>query len=119
MEPLTHQEESVMLHIWKLKDCQIKDILAAMKEELPYTTLASIVKNLEKKKYVQSKKNGLAYNYSPKIKEEQYKERFMKSVVNSYFNNSYKDLVSFFVEKEKIDVAELEEILSLIKKGKK
>ena len=53
MEKLTRQEEEVMLHIWALKECFIKDILARYDEpKPPYTTLASIVSNLKRKEYV-------------------------------------------------------------------
>lgn len=50
MEKLTHQEEEIMLVIWKKKRGIIKDFLEQLPEpQPPYTTVASIVKNLEKK----------------------------------------------------------------------
>ena len=53
MERLTAQEESVMLYIWKLGSCFIRDILNEMPDpKPPYTSVASVVRNLEKKKYV-------------------------------------------------------------------
>jgi len=120
MEKLTHQEETVMLHIWKLKECVVKDILNEMDDpKPPYTTLASIVRNLEQKGYLNSKKYGNVYVYSPKIKEDKYKKIFMSGVVKSYFENSYKELVSFFVKEEKITPEELEEIIRMIEKERK
>ena len=57
MERLTAQEESVMLYIWKLRSCFIRDILNEMPDpKPPYTSVASVVRNLEKKKYVTPKK---------------------------------------------------------------
>ena len=120
MEKLTHQEESVMLHIWKLKECVVKDIINEMENPTPpYTTVASIVRNLEQKGYVKSKKYGNVYVYSPKIKESEYKKAFMSNVVESYFENSYKELVSFFVKEEKISSKELEDIIKMIEDGQK
>lgn len=50
MEKLTFQEEEIMLIIWQVKEGVIKDFLNCMEEPRPpYTTVASIVKNLEKK----------------------------------------------------------------------
>ena len=47
MEKLTHQEEEIMLVIWKKKRGIIKDFLEQLPEpQPPYTTVASIVKNL-------------------------------------------------------------------------
>lgn len=119
MEKLTHQEETVMLHIWKLQECVVKDILNEMEEpKPPYTTLASIVRNLEQKGYLNSKKYANVYVYTPKIDEDSYKKVFMSGIVKSYFENSYKELVSFFAKEEKISPKELEEIIKMIESGK-
>lgn len=119
MEKLTHQEETVMLHIWKLQECVVKDILNEMEEpKPPYTTLASIVRNLEQKGYLNSKKYANVYVYTPKIDEDSYKKAFMSGIVKSYFENSYKELVSFFAKEEKISPKELEEIIKMIESGK-
>lgn len=119
MEKLTHQEETVMLYIWKLQECVVKDILNEMEEpKPPYTTLASIVRNLEQKGYLNSKKYANVYVYTPKIDEDSYKKAFMSGIVKSYFENSYKELVSFFAKEEKISPKELEEIIKMIESGK-
>lgn len=118
MEKLTHQEEVIMLHIWQLKECVVKDIINEMSEpKPPYTTVASIVRNLEQKGYLHSKKYGNVYVYTPKVAEDDYKKVFMSGVVKSYFENSYKELVTFFVKEEKISEKELKEIIQMIEKG--
>lgn len=120
MEKLTHQEEVVMLHIWQLKECVVKDIVNEMKEpKPPYTTVASVVRNLEQKGYLKSKKYANVYVYSPQVEEDEYKKVFMSGIVKSYFENSYKELVSFFAKEEKISSSDLEEIIRMIEEGKK
>ena len=95
MEKLTRQEEEVMLHIWALKECFIKDILARYDEpKPPYTTLASIVSNLKRKEYVKLTRVGNTYLYTPLISEQEYKRTFMSGFVRNYFENSYKEMVS-------------------------
>lgn len=119
IEKLSHQEELVMQKIWSLKECVVKDIVNELSEpKPPYTTVASIVRNLEQKEYVNSKKYGNVNVYSPKVSEELYKKTFMSNVVKSYFENSYKELVSYFAKEEKISSEELKEIIELIEKGK-
>ena len=55
MEKLTQQEEEVMLYIWSLQECYVKDIVAKFPEpQPPYTTVASIVNNLKRNGYVQA-----------------------------------------------------------------
>ncbi|MDR1918905.1 MAG: BlaI/MecI/CopY family transcriptional regulator [Tannerellaceae bacterium] len=119
MEKLNPQEEGIMLLIWQLGACYVKEILTQHPEpKPPYTTLASIVKNLERKKYVKAKHHGNTYYYTPLIQENDYKRTFMSGVVRNYFENSYKEMVSFFAKEQKISAADLEDIIRLIEKGK-
>ncbi|MBP6066331.1 BlaI/MecI/CopY family transcriptional regulator [Bacteroides sp.] len=119
MEKLTIQEEEVMIYIWELKSCFVKDIIAKFQPPAPpYTTVASIVKNLERKHYVTARRVGNTYEYSPAIKESEYKRAFMSGVVRNYFADSYKEMVSFFVRDQKISAGELKEIIDMIEKGK-
>lgn len=120
IENLTPQEEEAMLHIWKIGKCFIKDILAQYEEPRPpYTTLASIVKNLERKKYLKSKFYGNTNEYTPIIKEKEYKRLFMNKVIHNYYENSYKEMVSFFAKEQKISTDDLKEIIDMIEKNKK
>lgn len=119
MEKLTKQEEEVMLHIWKLEACFVKDILAQFPEpKPPYTTVASIVKNLERKQYVKPYRVGNTYRYTPLIRESEYKGTFMSGFVRNYFANSYKEMVSFFAKEQKISANDLKDIIDMIEKGK-
>lgn len=119
MEKLTRQEEEVMIFIWELEHCFVKEIVAKFEEPFPpYTTIASIVKNLERKGYVISQRKGNTYQYAPAIKENEYKRRFLSDVVHNYFENSYKEMVSFFAKDQKISANELKEIIDMIEKEK-
>lgn len=119
MEKLTPQEEQAMQAVWKTGEGHVKLFLDSIPEpKPPYTTLASTIKNLEKKNYLSSRLVGNSYLYQPTVSEEEYKKKFMNGVVQNYFANSYKELVNFFVEQKKLSTAELKEIIDLIE-GKK
>ena len=117
MEKLTHSEEEAMIAIWRTGEGNIKSFMENMNEPAPYTTVASILKNLEKKGYLHSRLVGNAYIYRPAVSGEDYKKKFMGNVVKEYFDNSYKELVNFFVEQKKLSAKELKEILTMIEKG--
>ena len=121
MEKLTPPEEQAMQAIWKTGEGHVKLFLEQMDEpKPPYTTLASTVKNLEKKGFLTSRLIGNAYLYNPAVSEEEYKKKFLNGVVQNYFANSYKDLVNFFVEQKKLSAEELKEIIQVIEgKAKK
>lgn len=57
MEKLTNQEEDIMLRIWRLGRCAVKQIMELLPEPRPpYTTVASIVNNLKRKEYVKAER---------------------------------------------------------------
>src|SRR3982751_123385 len=115
MEKLSQQEEDAMQAVWQAGTGVIKDFLDQMAEpKPPYTTLASTVKNLERKGFVVGEKLGNSFRYKASIKEEEYKKRFMSGFVSDYFENSYKELVTFFAKDKKISASELKEIIKLI-----
>lgn len=120
IERLTPQEEKIMLHIWRIGKCAIKDVHERLEDpKLPYTTVASVFNNLEKKGYLCKSRSGNMKVFTPKISETAYKKYFLSGVVKSYFDNSYKELVSFFAKEQKISSEELAEIIRLIEQNQK
>jgi len=119
MEKLSHQEEEVMLIVWEKGEGTIREYHAlSAKPLIPYTTFASIIKNLERKKYIKMHRIGTTNLCRPLIEESEYKRKFMSGVIRNYFQNSYKEMVSFFAKEEKISAEELKEIINIIEKNK-
>jgi len=57
---------------------------------------------------------GNTHQYYPIVPIEDYRKRFVSNAIDTYFNSSYKNMVSFFAKEEKISAAELREILAMI-----
>ena len=95
--PLTPQEESVMQIIWELGDgAAIRQILDKMPEpKPPYTTLASIVKNLHTKEYIQPEKSGKTMLYKIEVTQEQYSASSLQHIVRNFFGGDYRQVVQF------------------------
>ena len=119
MEKLTHAEEETMQAVWRTGESNVKTFMEHLDEALPYTPVASTIKNLERKGYLASRMAGNTYLYKPLVSEADYKKRFMGKVVKEYFDNSYKEMVNFFVEQKKLSAKELKEIIQMIEKGNK
>lgn len=115
IEKLTPQEEEVMIYFWKLGPSFIRDVLIEMPEpKPPYTSVASVVRNLEKKKFLSPLKVGNTIQYHPKVKENDYTSESLGKVVENYFTGSYKEMVSFFVRDHKLSKDELKDLLDII-----
>ncbi|WP_394760324.1 BlaI/MecI/CopY family transcriptional regulator [Flavobacterium sp.] len=119
MQKLTNKEEEVMHILWKLKKAFVKEVLAEITEEKPhYNTLSTIIRNLEEKGFVSYNAYGNTHQYFPIISIEDYRKRFMNTAIDNYFDSSYKNMVSFFAEENKISAEELREILAIIEQKK-
>jgi len=114
---LTKAEEQIMQILWQLGHSFVNDIIACLPEPKPaYNTVSTIVRILEKKGFVSHKVYGNTYEYFPLISKAEYTEVYFKGFLKDYFSNSFTNLVSFFSQKDELDLNEMEEILKLLKK---
>ncbi len=119
MEKLTNKEEEIMKILWTLERAFVKEIMEQITGDKPhYNTLSTIVRNLEEKKYVDHEAFGKTHRYFPLVSKENYRQKYVNSSMVDYFDNSYKNLVSFFAKEEKISVEDLKEIINLIENKK-
>jgi BlaI family transcriptional regulator, penicillinase repressor len=120
MERLTRKEEEAMKIIWKARKGFVKELVDLHPEPKPhYNTFSTLIRGLEEKGYIGHKAFGKNHQYFPLIKKEEYRKSYMKKVVSDYFGSSYKNVVSFFVDENKLDADDLRDIIKLIEKGYK
>ena len=117
---LTKAEEQVMQYLWELKKAFLKDILEQFPEPKPHTnTVSTILKVLKEKDFVDYEVFGRQHEYFPLISKEKYSGKSMKSLVKNYFEGSYKNAVSFLIEKNEMSVEDLEMLLNELKEPSK
>ena len=117
MEDLTAKEEEVMQILWDLNRALVRNIMEKLpNSKQPYTTVASIVRILEKKGFVSHKPYGKTHEYFPLISKAEYRRRKFKGLFTQYFDNSIESVVSFLVKEEKVSPEEMEELTRLIAK---
>ena len=120
MQKLTNKEEEVMHILWRLKKAFVKEIMLEIHDDQPhYNTLSTMVRNLEEKGYVAYNAFGKTHQYYPIVAIEQYRKQFLDTAIDTYFDNSYKNMVSHFAQEQKISAAELREILAIIESNNK
>jgi len=120
MKELTKAEEQVMQILWQLKEAIVKQILEKMPDDPKpaYNTVSTVVRVLESKGFVDHKAYGNSHVYFPIVSEEEYKKFAFDKVIKSYFNNSYKSLVSYLVKEQKLNLSELAELILLAERSR-
>ena len=113
---LTRAEEQIMQVLWKLQKGFLKDIVDAMPDPKPHSnTVATLLKILVEKQFVQTESVGRMHLYLPAISREAYSNTSFSGLIKGYFGGSYSKAVSFLVEENKLTVEDLELLLQQLK----
>ena len=119
MKEFTKREEEMMQVVWRLKKAFIREIIEELPEPKPhYNTVATIVKILVRKGYLQSELLGNTHQYSPTKKYEDYLQQHISEIKEKYFENSLPKLFAHFAKQEKLSEEEKEELIKIIKAKK-
>ncbi|MDR1226412.1 MAG: BlaI/MecI/CopY family transcriptional regulator [Prevotellaceae bacterium] len=117
MRELTKAESEIMQILWEKGNAFVQDIIDDMPEPKPaYNTVSTIVRILEQKAMVAHEPFGRSHRYFPLVKKEKYTRSFMRNIMDSYFENSFPKMVSFFARQENLSVHELEEIKQMVER---
>jgi len=119
-KPLTKAEEQVMQVLWRLGKGFLKDIIDETPEPKPHSnTVATLLKILVEKGYVQYEVQGRNNYYQPRISKAEYGKKSVNQLVKGYFEGSPAKLVSQFVNDNKLSLEELESLLIQIRSARK
>ncbi|MDR2385662.1 MAG: BlaI/MecI/CopY family transcriptional regulator [Tannerella sp.] len=118
MKSLTKAEEQIMQSLWQIKQGFASEIMEALPEPKPaYNTALTVVRILEKKGFIGYNVFGKTHRYHPLVSKENYSEMLLQDMARNYFDNSFKNIVSFFANNRNITLKDLDEIREIIKKN--
>lgn len=119
MQKLGKREEQIMQIVWELDEVFIKDIIEKLPEPKPhYNTVATIVKILVDKGFLQSEKIGNTHRYTPLIPLSKYRQQDVATIKKKYFGNSLSKMITHFAKEENLSDEELDELVRIIKSQK-
>ncbi len=112
MQKLTRAEEELMQKLWDLERAFLKDIIEAMPEPRPaQSTVATILKIMETKGFIDHKAYGKSFEYFPIVSRAEYSKAYFGQYLNSYFGGSFKKMLHFFMEEDDLDLKTLDELM--------
>jgi predicted transcriptional regulator len=116
---LTDAEAEVMAVLWRLQKASVGEVVAALNETraVTYSTVQTILRILETKRYVTHDKLARAFIYQPVVDERQARRRALRHLVGRLFEGSPSLLVLNILQDEEIDAAEREQLRKLIERA--
>jgi predicted transcriptional regulator len=116
---LTEQELEIMKIVWQRDTATVRDVYEALLEhrKVAYTTVMTMMKILEQKKYLKKTLADRAYVYRPAQPKRQVIGDMVRDFVNRVFNGSAEPLLVHLVEEHGLTSEELAEIARLRRKS--
>lgn len=111
---LTEVELELMRIIWESAPVTVRDVVEALPRErkLAYTTVATVMKILEKKRFLKSEKTDHSHRYRPLVSREDYESTSLKHLAKNVFQNDPSSMVMRLLS----DTSLSHEALAAIKK---
>jgi BlaI family transcriptional regulator, penicillinase repressor len=118
---LTAQELEIMKVVWQRESATVRDVYEALLErrKVAYTTVMTMMKILEQKKYLKKTQRERAYVYRPAQPQRQVIGAMVRDFVNRVFNGSAEPLLVHLVEEHDLSREDLEEIARLKDESRK
>jgi predicted transcriptional regulator len=116
---LGDRELDVMAVLWQSGSGTVAEVQELLPAELAYTTVLTILRNLEAKGFVRHEPRGKAHRYFPVIARSAARRSALARLVDDLFQGSPEELVAHLVEERELSAAQLRRISALLSKGRK
>ncbi len=116
LTPLGESEMEILHHVWEMGEATVSEVQERILEsrKVAYTTVMTIMKNLNDKGFLKYRKQGVTYVYSAAIKPENVQFNLINNLIHKVFKGSPSALVQTLVKGENLSEDELESIKKLI-----
>ena len=106
--------------VWERESSTVRDVYEALlkKRKVAYTTVMTMMKILEQKKYLKKTQLDRAYVYRPAQPQRQVVGAMVRDFINRVFNGATEPLLVHLVEEHDLSREDLEEIARLRRPGR-
>lgn len=107
---LGERELDVMTVLWQRSSGTVAEVQEALSATLAYTTVLTMLRNLEAKGFVRREEEGRAHRYFPKVKQRAEQRRALRRLIDTLFLGSPEALLSQLVDDHTLSSDELRRI---------
>jgi len=120
LETLTKQELEIMKIVWNRKSATVRDVYEVLLEQrqIAYTTVMTMMKILEKKKFLKKTQQDRAFIYQPVRPKEQVIRTMVQDFVTRVFDGSAEPLLMHLVKDRHLSEKDVREITRMIRESK-
>ena len=111
---LGEREADVMKALWALGSGTVAEVRTHLAVGLAYTTVLTILRNLQEKGFVEPVVEGRAHRYVPLISEAEVRSSALGRLVRSLFRGAPDELVAHLLGSHALTASQLERVRRLV-----
>ncbi len=108
------RELDVMGVLWDLGSGTVSEVREKLPAELAYTTVLTILRNLEEKAYVSRVAEGRAHRYKPRVNRLAARRSAIARVVDTLFHGAPEELIAHMVEDRTLTPRDVQKLRAII-----
>lgn len=114
---LSDTQLELMRILWREGEADTQTVCDGLKKTLAYTTVATLLKRLERRGVVEARSEDRKFIFKPLVSEEEVLTSMVASLVGTLFKGDSSALVSHLIKEDEINKDDLAKITKMIKKG--
>jgi BlaI family transcriptional regulator, penicillinase repressor len=107
---LGERELDVMTWLWANGSGTVSEVKEGLGVTLAYTTVLTILRNLESKGFLRREDEGRAHRYFPRVKQQAAQRRALRRLIDTLFLGSPEALLNHLVDDHDLSADELRRI---------
>ena len=107
---LGDRELDIMGVLWELGSGTVTEVRDRLPADLAYTTVLTILRNLEEKGFVVHEAEGRAHRYFPNVARRTARRTAVARLVEKLFHGSPEQLLAHLVEERQLDAGDLQRL---------
>ena len=107
---LGDRELEVMTWLWANGSGTVNEVKDGLGDPLAYTTVLTILRNLEAKGFLRRQDEGRAHRYFPRVQQKAARRRALRQLIDTLFLGSPEALLTHLVDEHDLSPAALRRI---------
>lgn len=112
---LGERELDVMAVLWEIGSGTVAEVRDKLDVPLAYTTVLTIMRNLEAKRYVRREEEGRAHRYYPRVQQQTAQRNALSRLLAQLFDGSPQALMAQLVDQHDVSADELQKLAKAIR----
>lgn len=110
---LSNREAEIMAVLWQ-EPATVAEVKAKLSDDLAYTTVLTVIRNLEAKGYVGHEAEGRAHRYFPKVRQQVARKSAIRHLAGKLFQGSAELLFAQLVSDRKLSDDQVRRIREIL-----